>query len=78
MPFLGADVAATYDAARVVITHSLQATTYRRGCKMAQMRFWRRLTNEYYDEELDWETCRDVGIYTHPVRCGYAQSTHPS
>jgi len=20
---------------------------------------------EYYDEELDWETCRDVGIYTH-------------
>jgi len=38
MPFLGPDVAATYDAARVVILpipHEA-TTTYRRGCKMAQ------------------------------------------
>lgn len=69
LPFLGADVAQTYDRSAVVILPiPFEATTtYRRGC----MRGPEAILNasqqvEYYDEELDWEVCYDVGIYTAP------------
>ncbi len=67
-PFLGSDVAAAYDAARVVILPIPYeaTTTYRRGCKNGPDAILEASHQvEYYDEELDWETCRDVGIYTH-------------
>jgi agmatinase len=70
MPFLGADVAATYDDAKVIILPIPYeaTTTYRRGCKNGPDAILEASHQvEYYDEELDWETCRDVGIYTHPA-----------
>lgn len=70
LPFLGSDVAATYDAARVVILPIPYeaTTTYRRGCKNGPDAILEASQQvEYYDEELDWETCHDVGIYTHPA-----------
>ena len=69
MPFLGPDVAADYDAARVVILPIPYeaTTTYRLGCQNGPDAIMDASQQvEYYDEELDWETCRDIGIYTHP------------
>ena len=69
LPFLGPDVAAAYDAARVIILPIPYeaTTTYRRGCENGPDALLEASQQvEYYDEELDWETCRDVGIYTHP------------
>lgn len=70
IPFLGAEVAADYNAARVVILPIPYeaTTTYRRGCENgpdAILEASRYL--ELYDEELDWEICPSVGIYTHPA-----------
>lgn len=68
IPFLGSEVAATYDAARVVIlpVPYEATTTYRRGCENGPDAILAASHQvEYYDEELDWETGRDVGIYTH-------------
>ena len=68
MPFLGPDVAAAYNAARVVILPIPYeaTTTYRRGCENGPGSILEASQQvEYYDEELEWETCRDVGIYTH-------------
>ena len=70
LPFLGSDVAADYDAARVVILPIPYeaTTTYRRGCENGPDAILEASQQvEYYDEELDWETCRDIGIYTSPV-----------
>lgn len=70
IPFLGSEVAATYDAARVVILPIPYeaTTTYRRGCENGPDAILEASQQvEYYDEELDWETGRDVGIYTHPA-----------
>ena len=70
LPFLGPDVAATYDASRVVILPIPYeaTTTYRRGCENGPDAILEASQQvEYYDEELDWETCRDIGIYTHPA-----------
>ena len=67
VPFLGPDVAAAYDAARVVILPIPYeaTTTYRRGCENGPDAILEASHQvEYYDEELDWETCRDIGIYT--------------
>ncbi len=66
-PFLGAEVAATYDNARVVILPiPFEATTtYRRGCENGPDAILEASQQvEYYDEELDWEICFDVGIHT--------------
>ena len=67
LPFLGSEVAATYDAARVVILPIPYeaTTTYRRGCENGPDAILAASQQvEYYDEELDQETCRDIGIYT--------------
>ena len=68
MPFLGPDVAADYDAAQVVILPIPYeaTTTYRRGCEHGPDAILEASQQvEYYDEELDREICRDIGIYTH-------------
>lgn len=68
LPFLGSEVAATYDASRVVILPIPYeaTTTYRRGCENGPDAILEASQQvEYYDEELDWETCRDISIYTH-------------
>lgn len=67
LPFLGSEVAATYEAARVVILPIPYeaTTTYRRGCENGPDAILEASQQvEYYDEELDRETCRDLGIYT--------------
>jgi agmatinase len=69
-PFLGYEVAATYDAAKVAILPIPYeaTTTYRRGCENGPDAILEASHQvEYYDEELDWETGRDVGIYTRPA-----------
>lgn len=68
MPYLGSELAATYDAAKVVILPIPYeaTTTYRRGCENGSDAILEASHQvEYYDEELDWEIGRDVGIYTH-------------
>jgi len=70
IPFLGSEIAATYDAARAVILPIPYeaTTTYRRGCENGPDAILEASHQvEYYDEELDWETGRDIGIYTHPA-----------
>lgn len=67
LPFLGSDVAANYNAARVVILPIPYeaTTTYRRGCENGPDAILAASQQvEYYDEELNSETCRDLGIYT--------------
>lgn len=66
-PFMGEDVAASYESAQVVILPIPYeaTTTYRRGCQHGPDAILEASQQvEYYDEELDKETCREVGIYT--------------
>jgi agmatinase len=66
LPFLGADVATTYDQAHVVILPiPFEATTtYRRGCENGPSAILHASQQvEYYDEELEQELW-PVGIYT--------------
>jgi len=70
LPFLGSEVAATYDAAQVVILPIPYeaTTTYRRGCENGPDAILEASQQvEYYDEELDKETCHDIDIYTCPA-----------
>jgi agmatinase len=67
LPFLGADVAASYENAKVVILPiPFEATTtYRRGCEHGPDAILDASQQvEYYDEELDRELW-EVGIYTY-------------
>lgn len=67
LPFLGADVAAEYDRAHVVILPiPFEATTtYRRGCEHGPAAILDASQQvEYYDDDHDREMW-DVGIYTH-------------
>jgi agmatinase len=67
LPFLGSDVAATYDNAKVVILPIPYeaTTTYRRGCEHGPDAILNASQQvEYYDEELDRELW-EVGLYTH-------------
>jgi agmatinase len=67
LPFLGPDVATSYDQARVVILPiPFEATTtYRRGCENGPSAIlYASQQVEYYDEELE-EEIWPVGIYTH-------------
>ena len=67
LPFLGPDLASTYDAARVVILPIPYeaTTTYRNGCENGPDAILEASGQvEYYDEKLDWETGKDIGIYT--------------
>jgi agmatinase len=66
-PFLGAEVTADYDSAKVVILPiPFEATTtYRRGCENGPAAILEASHQvEYYDEELEQELW-SVGIYTH-------------
>ncbi len=68
MSFLGDEVAAAYNDAQVVILPIPYeaTTTYRRGCENGPDAILEASHQvEYYDEELDKETCRNIGIYTH-------------
>lgn len=68
MPFLGSEVAGTYDASRVVILPIPYeaTTTYRLGCENGPDAILDASHQvEYYDEELDRETGINVKIYTH-------------
>jgi len=67
LPFLGPDVAATYDRAHVVILPiPFEATTtYRRGCENGPAAILDASQQvEYYDDDHDREMW-EVGIYTH-------------
>ncbi|MDX2243359.1 MAG: agmatinase [Leptolyngbyaceae cyanobacterium bins.302] len=67
LPFLGADVAAEYDRAHVVILPiPFEATTtYRRGCEHGPAAILDASQQvEYYDDDHDREMW-EVGIYTH-------------
>lgn len=67
IPFLGEDVAATAEAAQVVILPIPYeaTTTYRRGCEQGPTSILDASQQvEYYDEELEDEFW-NVGIYTH-------------
>ncbi len=79
LPFLGSDVAADYDAAQVVILPIPYeaTTTYRRGCENGPDAILEASQQvEYYDEELDRETCRDLGIYTYSAIAD-TRNNHP-
>lgn len=67
-PFLGSQIRASYEASRVVILPiSYEATTtYRKGCENGPDALLEASVQlEYYDDELDRETCWDARIYTH-------------
>ena len=68
IPFLGHEVAASYDAAKVVILPIPYeaTTTYRQGCENGPDAILEASHQvEYYDEELDREIGCELGIYTH-------------
>lgn len=69
VPFLGSEIKASYAASRVVILPIPYeaTTTYRKGCEHGpQALLEASVQLEYYDDELDRETCWDARIYTHP------------
>lgn len=69
LPFLGPDVTASYEAARVVILPIPYeaTTTYRRGCENGPAAILDASQQvEYYDEELDEEFWA-IGINTQPA-----------
>ena len=67
-PFLGSEIKSTYEASRVVILPIPYeaTTTYRKGCENGPDALLEASVQlEYYDDELDRETCWDARIYTH-------------
>lgn len=67
-PFLGSEIKASYEASRVVILPIPYeaTTTYRKGCENGPDALLDASVElEYYDEELERETCWDARIYTH-------------
>jgi agmatinase len=68
-PFLGSEIKASYEASRVVILPIPYeaTTTYRKGCENGPDDLLEASVQlEYYDDELDRETCWVAQIYTHP------------
>jgi agmatinase len=68
LPFLGSEIKASYETSRVVILPIPYeaTTTYRKGCENGPDALLEASVQlEYYDDELDRETCRDARIYTH-------------
>ena len=68
-PFLGSEIKASYEASRVVILPIPYeaTTTYRKGCENGPDDLLEASVQlEYYDDELDRETCWAAQIYTHP------------
>lgn len=81
MPFLGSEVAAACEDAQVVVLPIPYeaTTTYRRGCANGPDAILEASHQvEYYDEELDWEICRDIGIHTHPAVADTRTDRHVS
>jgi agmatinase len=79
--FLGSEAIATYDTAQAVILPIPYeaTTTYRKGCETgpdAAIDASQQL--EAYDEELQRETCIEVGIYTHEAIADTRKSPAPS
>ena len=77
--FIGDEVDAGYEAAKVVILPIPYeaTTTYRRGCERGPAALLEASEQlEYYDEELDWEVCWSVGIHTHAAIAD--TRTHPN
>jgi len=67
-PFLGSEIKSSYEASRVVILPIPYeaTTTYRKGCENGPDALLEASVQlEYYDDELDRETCWDARIYTH-------------
>ena len=65
--FLGSEIKTPYEAAKVVILPIPYeaTTTYRQGCQNGPAALLKASDQlEAYDEELERETCREVGIYT--------------
>ncbi|MCA1994971.1 MAG: agmatinase [Coleofasciculus sp. S288] len=76
VPFLGSEIKASYEASRVVILPIPYeaTTTYRKGCENGPDALLEASPQlEYYDDELDRETCWDARIYTH---CAIADTRH--
>ncbi|HAG84251.1 MAG TPA: agmatinase [Cyanobacteria bacterium UBA12227] len=68
VPFLGSEIKASYEASRVVILPIPYeaTTTYRKGCEHGPEALLEASVQlEYYDDELDRETCWGGRIYTH-------------
>lgn len=68
LQFLGSEVITPYETAKVVILPIPYeaTTTYRKGCENGPDAFLDASQQlEAYDEELQQETCIDLGIYTH-------------
>ncbi|MFB8792139.1 MAG: agmatinase [Potamolinea sp.] len=68
-PFLGSEIKASYEASRVVILPIPYeaTTTYRKGCENGPDALLDASVElEYYDDELERETCWEARIYTHP------------
>lgn len=69
-PFLGPEYQASYEASQVVILPiPFEATTsYRKGCQNGPEALLEASVQlDYYDDELERETWRDVQVYTHPA-----------
>lgn len=76
LQFLGSEVITPYETAKVVILPIPYeaTTTYRKGCENGPDAFLDASQQlEAYDEELQQETCIDLGIYTH---CPIADTRH--
>ncbi|HEY9652759.1 MAG TPA: agmatinase [Coleofasciculaceae cyanobacterium] len=68
VPFLGSETKASYESSRVVILPIPYeaTTTYRKGCENGPAALLEASPQlEYYDDELDRETCWAAQIYTH-------------
>lgn len=69
VPFLGSEIKASYETSRVVVLPIPYeaTTTYRKGCEHGPDALLEASVQlEYYDDELDRETCWDARIFTHP------------
>lgn len=67
-PFLGSEIKASYETSRTVILPIPYeaTTTYRKGCEHGPDALLEASVQlEYYDDELDRESCWDARIYTH-------------
>lgn len=68
-PFLGSETKASYEASRVVILPIPYeaTTTFRKGCENGPEALLEASDQlEDYDDELERETCSEVGVYTYP------------
>ena len=80
-PFLGSEIKASYEDSRVVILPIPYeaTTTYRKGCENGPDALLDASVQlEYYDDELDRETCWEARIYTESHIADTRNSQHVS